>query len=231
MKTRKTRGSVRLVHGRHVISELPVRPGPTHSVFDVLAAALAALSGGDEVTLLGFAAGGMIAPLRALGRDDRVHGIDLDLTGARLFQRHARAWAGDVSVTRTDAVDFMRRQRRRQPCIVEDLSMQLEDGDVQKPDVSFDVLPKLIARKLSARGLAVFNLLPSPSRNWIAIERSVGAPFPEVRVVLLDEFENRVLLAARNLPEPASLQVQLDAVLELIGSRMTGTLQVRDRRT
>jgi len=230
METRKTRHGIRIVHGRHIVSELLAQPGPTHSVFDVLAASVAALSPGRDLTMLGFSGGGMLAPLRSLGRDDRVHGVDLDLSGARIFRRLARKWSGDVSVTRADAVDFLRKSTRRHACIVEDLSVQLANRDVQKPDVSFELMPSLIAKRLSKRGVAIFNLLPSDSRTWRELERGVMAPFEVARVVQLDDFENRVLLAGAALPDPWTIHQQLNAVLSLLGSKMAGTLHVRDRR-
>lgn len=229
MEIRTTRRGLRLVHGRHVLSEVLARPGPTHSVFDVLAATVAALSNGPRVLLLGFAGGGMIAPLRALGCTERVDGVDLDLTGVRLFRRVGRDWSGEVRVVKEDALAAVKRERRV-PFVIEDLSVQLDDGDVVKPPISFSPLPGLIARRLAADGAAVFNLLPQPGRTWLSLEREVAAPFAAVRVIHLEEFENRILIGARALPDPAALGYQLRGVLELIGSRIGPTLRVHQRR-
>lgn len=227
LKLRTTRRGVRMMHARHVVSEALHRPGATHSVFDVLAALTVLLSPEPELTLLGFAAGGMIAPLRALGHDHRVHGVDLDLQGARLFSRVASAWKGQVTVTRSDAVAFLHSLNRCSPCIVEDLSVQTPDGDVQKPGVSFGDLPALIESRLSDRGVAVFNLLPSSQRSWAAIERCVRAPFVEARRVDLAGYENRIVVAGRRLPSARVLVSQCNGLLSALGSRMTGTLKAK----
>lgn len=227
MEIRKTRRGARILHGPHVLSEVLAQPGPTHSVFDVLAAAAAAFSNGDELLALGFAGGGMVAALRALGRADRVQGVDLDLRGARIFERLGRGWSGEVHVARSDATSFLRRSRRRYACVVEDLSVQLADRDVQKPDDSYGPLPGLIAGHLSRGGVAVFNLLPTDARSWPFIMHAVASPFHASCVVHLDGFENRVLIAAAALPSARAVRARLDALLALIGSRMQGTLSAR----
>src|SRR5262249_25485667 len=71
LKVVRTRRSVRLVDGPDLVSHLRTTPGPTHGFFDLLAACAAAFAPGDlarapRVLLLGFAAGGILAPLRAL---------------------------------------------------------------------------------------------------------------------------------------------------------------------
>ncbi|NIP94518.1 MAG: hypothetical protein GWO24_14175, partial [Akkermansiaceae bacterium] len=70
---RCARGACLEQHGC-VLSEILEEPGSTHSVFDVLAAAVAVFSPGRRVAVLGFAGGGMMAPLRKLGGDHEVEG-------------------------------------------------------------------------------------------------------------------------------------------------------------
>jgi len=220
MQLRQNARGHRLVHGSYVLSELPHLPGPTHSVFDLFAAAAAALSPGGELVLLGFAAGGMVAPLRALGLDDRVEGVDLELFGAKVFHRVARDWAGAVRVSQMDAEQYLRLRRRRAACVVEDLSIQLGAHRVEKPELCFESLPRLVARRLAPDGVAIFNLFPTGKRSWAELERAVAAPFAQARVVRLHGFDNRVVLAGRTLPGAREVRRRLDAMLDLIGSRL-----------
>jgi len=229
MQLRQTSRGHRLVHGSYVLSELPHHPGPTHSVFDLFAAAAAAFSPGGALVLLGFAAGGMVAPLRALGLDDRVEGVDLELLGAKVFARVARDWAGAVRVIRMDAEKYLRRRTRPAACIVEDLSIQLGARRVEKPEVCFQGLPRQVAGRLAPDGLAVFNLFPTGGRSWASLERAVAEPFAEARVVRLHGFDNRVVLAGRSLPAAREVRKRLDAMLTLIGSRLAGAFSVRAR--
>ena len=77
MKIERTRRGARIIDDDVVLSEILARPGPTHSLFDVLAAAVAAFAPGPRFAMLGFAGGGMIAPLRAMGCDIPVRAVDL----------------------------------------------------------------------------------------------------------------------------------------------------------
>ena len=73
-----TKHGLRLSQHGVVISELRTSAGPTHSVFDVLAAAIAVLAPTGRIGVLGFAGGGMIAPLRGLGVASVIDSVDLD---------------------------------------------------------------------------------------------------------------------------------------------------------
>ena len=81
----RTPGGARLLQNGSVLSEVLSQPGPTDSVFDVLAAALN-LSKGTHAGILGFAGGGVIAPLRAMGGRHTISGVDLDESGYKLFR-------------------------------------------------------------------------------------------------------------------------------------------------
>ncbi|MEC9081308.1 MAG: hypothetical protein VYE44_05980, partial [Verrucomicrobiota bacterium] len=66
-EVKPTGRGARLVQNGSVLSEVLAQPGPTNSVFDALAALVRLFSPGARVGLLGFAGGGIIAPLRAMG--------------------------------------------------------------------------------------------------------------------------------------------------------------------
>ncbi|HZH03165.1 MAG TPA: hypothetical protein VEY30_05225 [Myxococcaceae bacterium] len=215
----ETRRGLRLLHGRHTVSEVLAQPGPTHSVFDVLGACAALLAPGPRVAVLGFAAGGLMAPLRALGSRARVFGVDLSLQGAQAFERVSGSWAGAYDVKREDAAAYLRRQRSPFDLIIEDLSEQIP-GDVTKPSVSIEALPELISGALAIGGVAVFNVLPVPGLSTAAVVRRMAAPFPPgACLISFEEFDNRILIAGAKLPAPRELSRILKRGLRAIGSR------------
>lgn len=225
----RTRLGIRLSQHDVVLSEVRTSPGPTHSVFDVLAGLIAILNPIRRVGILGFAAGGMVAPLRALGVDRPICGVDLESTGYQLFQKHCGAWAGDVSWRRADAVAWLRRQPADFEVLVDDLSVPMA-GDVFKPAISWDVLPALIRDRLCPGGIAVFNLLPPADRTWSEKLHRLVQLFRCARMVELDEFENRIVLAADSLPQPRMLSSRLRQQLRRIRSRQARRIHLRNLR-
>jgi hypothetical protein len=75
--------------------------------------------------------------------------------------------------------------------------------------------------------MAVFNLLPPLEGSFAAAMTRVAAEFPVARVVMLEEYENRLLLAGRELPSARELARQLDQQLRRLGSRQAGRVSVR----
>ena len=221
-----TKHGLRLSQHGVVLSELRTTPGPTDSVFDVLAAALAVLAPDARTGVLGFAAGGMMAPLRALGVKSVIHSVDLERAGHDLFCRHCPEWAAQVNWQQADAVDWLRGQTAKFDLLVEDLSVPRE-GDVFKPDVSWEVLPELIRARLRPGGCAVFNLMLSPGDSWNSALPKVTRHFAEARLVHLDEFENRLLIAGARVPTARALGIALRRELRRLRSRQAGRMQVR----
>ncbi|MGQ0507228.1 MAG: hypothetical protein ACT4TC_18135 [Myxococcaceae bacterium] len=226
MQIIETRRGARVLHAGHVVSELPRLPGPTHSVFDVMAALAAMLVGDGRLAMLGFAAGGVMAPLRALGSPVSVHAVDLDVTAVPVFQRVAGAWAGDVNVEEGEASAWLRAQSGRFEGIIEDLSQQVS-GDVIKPDVSFNPLPGLIARKLDDGGVAIINLLPSPPRSQRFAAAELCAPHRDARAVRIDGFYNQILVGGQSLPPAQQLSRDLRHALSELGSPLANDCAVR----
>jgi len=221
-----TRRGVRLIEGGAVISEILSVPGPTDSVFDVLAAAVVVLHGGPRLALLGFAGGGVVAPLRAMGFNGALDVVDLDDRGERIFRSVSGAWRGPVSFELGEASEWLRSKRGKFDSIIEDLSVVGPRG-VTKPDVSVRALPRLVKSRLNPRGVAVFNLLPVKGWTWPELVESVGGPFRERRIVSFTEFENRVLVAGRTLPSARQLSVALREALGAIGSKIADGIAVR----
>lgn len=229
MKIIRTRRGLRLSQHGVVISELRTSPGPTHSVFDVLAALIHILAPAGRVGVLGFAGGGMMAPLRKLGVESVVHSVDLDRSGYALFCRFCPGWAGQVVWSHSDAVDWLQGQPRDFGLLVEDLSIP-EDGDVVKPAVSWSVLPPLIRSRLRRGGVAVSNLMLPPSGRWEPDLTRLAGQHAEARVIQFDEFENRVLVAGSNLPTAQALGRQLRKALRGLRSRQASRVCVKTLR-
>jgi hypothetical protein len=226
MEIRATCGGIRLSQHGVVISEVRLKPGPTHSVFDVLAGLISILRPQVRVGILGFAAGGMLAPLRSLGCDVRVEAVDLDSASYDVFQKHCSEWAGDVCWEQADAVTWLSRRRRRYSVLIDDLSVPT-DGDVFKPDVSWDVIPLLMRRRLGASGVAIYNCLPGPDGRIPSVFAERLALFGPVLVILLDDFENKVVVAGPGTPSARWVGKELRAALRRIGSLQSDRLQVR----
>ncbi len=229
MKITRTRHGLRLSQHGVVISELRVTPGPTHSVFDLLAAIIDWRLQPDpryrrrpeRIALLGFAGGGMLAPLRAMGVTSTIATCDLDCEAYELFLRHCAAWSEQVRWQHSDAVAWLRRQRAGFDVLVEDLSVPA-NGDVTKPAICWagGGLPELIRTRLRPGGWAVFNLLPPlPARPWRIDVQRLAQLFPAARLIELDEFENRILLVGQSLPPARELSLQLRQRLRVMGSR------------
>jgi len=219
-------GGARLVEADVVLSEVRAVPGPTHDLFDLLAAAVVTLAPGPRLALLGFAAGGILAPLRGMGWDHPVAAVDLDLSGVRLFRELCSSWAGDVRVDREDALAWLARRRRRFDAILEDLSVPGIDGGT-KPPVSLDGLPELIPRRLAPGGIAVVNLLPVTGMGWGEIVDAAGAHYPARLLVEFELWENRVLLGGETLPPARETGRRIRNRLQALGSREAHRLRVR----
>lgn len=221
-----TRRGARWVQNGSVLSEVLSEPGPTHSIFDVLAGVVKSRAKSGTICVLGFGAGGMVAPLRAMGGGHAILGVDLNRDAHRLFRKHCSRWAGDVTVEIAEAMVWLRQCRRRFDVIVEDLSIG-RDGDVFKPDISVEELPALISARLKKGGSVVTNLLPSDGLGWPGMLRRVAHRHPEGVQVLFDDFENRVMLSGENVENATRFSRLLRKELAQIRSDIRRRISVR----
>lgn len=222
-------GGLQLVQHDTVLSELRFRPGPTHSVFDLLAALAVVLPDVRRLALLGFAGGGVIAPIRALGSTARVDTVDLDPAGHACFQRHCRDWAGDVRWQQADAVDWLESAREPFDLIIDDLSVE-QGGAVHKPAVSWDNLPPLMASKVKPGGFVMSNQLRPADGTWVEGEKRFATNFNETIAIHLDAFDNRILVSGDQLPPVRRLSADLNRVMERLASRQAGRFHLRTIR-
>jgi hypothetical protein len=216
-----------LVDGEIVLSEILRRPGPTQSLFDVLACALDVVSVGLRVAVLGFAGGGIVGPLRALGSNKKILGVDLDSRGFDVFRRLSGEWAGDVEYDEAEACAWLRSQRRPFDVILEDLSEPHPTWQATKPAASYCVLPELMASKLRPDGAVVVNLLPWPETSWKALVSRIASPFARATLVHFEEFDNRALIAGNHLPSTRELSRSVRASLTRLGSNQRDRISFR----
>ncbi len=223
MRVVRTKQGARIVQEDVVLSEMLARPGPTHTLFDTLAAAIAALSPGPRVAMLGFAGGGVIAPLRAMGFAHPVDAVDLSRDGEPLFRELSSAWAGEVNLFHEDAEAWLRCPRAPYHSILEDLSTPSPLG-VIKPYASIDTLPALIRARLAPEGVCIVNVLPLPGTSWDELLHRVASPYGRSFVVTVPDYENRVVVAGDALPDVGR---RLREALLRIGSDQVRGMRVR----
>lgn len=226
MRVVRTRAGARIERGDLILSEIRRDPGPTDSLFDVLAACISALVPGHNVALLGFAGGGLVAPLRAMGFGHPFVAVDLSLEFEPLFRELSEPWCGEVEVVQAEASAWLRGQRARYDLILEDLSADSPDG-ITKPPVSLDVLPALMASRVREGGMLVTNVLPVPGMPFTQLLPHLAAPHERAQVITLDAWENRVLLAGPSLGTARETSHALRRALRAIGSQEAYGLNVR----
>jgi len=226
LRLARTRRGARLLHDGHLVSEILREPGPTHSLFDVLAACALALATGPRLALLGFGGGSFLAALRAMGGDHDVRAVDRSRAAWQAFRRVAGRWDGRLTVAIDDAARWLARQRQPFDFIVEDLSLPVP-GDLVMPPVCFDPLPRLIAKRLQPRGVAVINVFTPPRAGWDGHLRRLLVPGQRAQVVHLADFDHRLLLLGRHLPPARSSARAVRDALASIGSRQSARFRLR----
>jgi len=225
----RTQRGLRLVQGRDVLSDVLAAPGATGGLFDVLAACVVVFAPRRTRTrfaMLGFAAGGVVAPLRALGFTDRIDAVDLSHEALPLFREVSGGWAEPVHVAQDEAALWLRRRARPFDVVLEDLTVPGARG-AEKPRVSVEVLPELVRRKLAPAGVVVVNVLPMPGMSWRELLARLAAPHRAALVVFPRDFENRVLIAGSTLPSAREATERLSVALGGIRSRQANRFSVR----
>src|SRR4051812_20750140 len=97
-------------HHGTIVTECRREPGPTHHAFDVAAALIHILRPHQKVALLGFAMGGMCAPLRFLNDRVEVDGVDLTATGFQTFRKLAARWGARTRFHQNEASAWLKKK-------------------------------------------------------------------------------------------------------------------------
>jgi hypothetical protein len=211
-------------HGT-LLSEVRATPGPTHSVADVIAATAEAVRPGGRMAMLGFAGGGVLAPLRGLGGTQAVSAVDLDDSGWKVFWRLCADWAGALSFEHAEACAWLRAEEGGYDLVVEDLSVPT-DSDVFKPEVTWTELPSLLYRRLNPGGIVIFNLLHPTTSTWeTGIQQLLQRGF-QARLIGFRDYENRLLITGADLPGARQLGRQVRDRLRILRSRLALCISV-----
>jgi spermidine synthase len=154
-----------------------------------------------RVLLLGLAAGSVARAVRALDPEAEIVGVDLDREVLRLARRHFGLDELRVEVVVADALEFLKRDRRRFDLIVEDLFVG-PSRSVRKPEGLLGEGYRLIRRRLRRGGFVVSNTIHETA-DVVRAMRPFGG-----RIVSLDVrcHWNRVTVVGRDLPEPRALR-------------------------
>ena len=176
----------------------------------------------QRVLLLGLAAGSVARAVRAFDPTAEIVGVELDREVVRLARRHFGLDRLGIELVVGDALEFLRRDRRRFDLIVEDLFVG-PSRSVRKPDWLLGEGYRLIRRRLRPGGYVVSNTI----HEMPAIVRAMR-PFGG-RIVSLDVrgHWNRVTVCGRDLPPPRVLRKALASRAET--SRMLRRVALRSR--
>lgn len=225
-RTVATARGMRLLQNGAVLSEALHEPGPTHSIFDILGALIHLLAPGPRIAVLGFASGGLMAPLRKLENHTPIEAVDLSLTGYELFQRCAQHWGGEVRFHHAEAGAWLEKQQHPLDLIVEDLSM-VHNREAVKPPISWTTLPAQMKQALKPHGIVISNLLTPANPSWKAALPRLSSDYATAHTVLLDDFVNRILIKGPSLPSARKLSTALRHELKTLKSRQADRFRIR----
>jgi len=177
--------------------------GVTGVVWWALASPVLLLPGNPRrrVLLLGLGAGSVGRAIRALDPGAEIVGVELDAEVVRLARRHFDLDGLGLELVQDDALDYLRRERRRFDMIVEDLFVG-HSRTVRKPEWLLGEGYRLIRRRLRPGGIVVSNTI----HEMPAILRAMR-PFGG-RIVSLDVrgHWNRLTVCGRSVPTPRELR-------------------------
>lgn len=175
-----------------------------------------------RVLLLGLAAGSVARAVRALDPEAEIVGVELDRTVVRLARRHFGLGQLGIEIIVGDALEVLRRERRRFDLIVEDLFVG-PTRSVRKPEWLLDDGYRLIRRRLKRGGYVASNTI----HEMPGVVRAMSA-FPG-RIVSLDVrgHWNRVALCGRRLPSPGALRQRIGSQPDM--ARVLDRIAVRSR--
>ena len=175
-----------------------------------------------HVLLLGLAAGSVGRAVRALDPGAEMVGVELDREVVRLARRHFDLDRLGIEVVLGDALDCLRREKRRFDLIVEDLFVG-PSRSVRKPDWLLGDGYRLIHKRLRPGGFVVSNTIHEMP-GVVRAMRPLGG-----RIVSLDVrgHWNRVTICGRDLPPPRALRQRLGARPEM--ARMLRRVALRSR--
>jgi len=174
----------------------------TGVVWWALAAPIVLLPPGRRrVLLLGLAGGSVARAVRALEPQAEIVGVEHDAEVVRMARQHLGLDRLNVELAMGDALDFLRRDRRRFDLIVEDLFVGASRS-VRKPDWLLERGYPLFGSHLRRGGIVVSNTIHEMP-GIVRAMRPLGGP-----VVSLDVrgHWNRIVVCGHGLPAPGRMR-------------------------
>ena len=208
VELRRVRGSLELRIDGTQASVYRPGGGVTGVVWWTLASPILLLPRGRQrrVLLLGLAAGSVAQAVRALDPDAEIVGVEWDREVLRLARRHFGLDRLHLEVIAGDALEVLRRERRRFDLIVEDLFVG-PSRSVRKPDWLLGEGYRLIRRRLRRSGFVVSNTIHE-TPDVVRAMRPIGGRIVSCGV---RGHWNHVVVTGRTLPPPRELRRALAA--------------------
>lgn len=191
------RGVVLRIHGTRASAMRPgrVSAGP---VWDALAMSVLALERPPRaVAMLGLGGGSAARVLRALAPGAHIVGIERDEHVVAAARQALGLDELDLEVVTGDALEWLRRERRRFDVVIEDLFVG-PLRSVHKPDWLPEPGLGLAKRRLRPGGLFASNTI----HETPAMRRALLRLFPAVMALGVAEHHNQILIAGERLPAP-----------------------------
>ena len=148
------------------------------------------------VLILGYGLGAMGSRISHLRPSANILGIEPNADYVRVAGERAPT---NVSIRHDDALAFLRRTRRRFDLVIDDC-FSLQSGDVRRPE-GLDMVAELVARRVSATGIAVQNVLPDDTMGVAAELEEFSRFYETVETRRFREWEN-ILVIGTNRPLP-----------------------------
>jgi SAM-dependent methyltransferase len=154
-----------------------------------------------RILLLGLAAGSVARALRALDPEAEIVGVELSPEVLRLARRHFDLDRLRVELVVGDALEYLRRSRRRFDLIVEDLFVGTSRS-VRKPEWVPDEGFRLIRQRLRPGGLVVSNTI----HETAAIVRSMRRLWRRTFSMEVRAFWNAIIVGGDDLPRSRAIR-------------------------
>jgi hypothetical protein len=154
-----------------------------------------------RVLLLGLAAGSVAHAVRVLDPGAEIVGVERDREVLRLARRHFELDRLGVELVVGDALEYLRRGRRRFDLIVEDLFVG-PSRSVRKPDWLLEEGYRLIRSRLRTGGYVVSNTI----HETPGVVRAMRPIAPRIVAFAVRGHWNRVAVCGRTLPPPRAFR-------------------------
>ncbi len=181
------------------------RPGEvvTGSVWDAIAAPLLTLPARRRrrVLILGLGGGSTARIVRAIAPEAHIVGVELDPAVVNAARQHLDLDDLGVEVVVEDALTFLRADRGRYDAVFEDVFVGEGDG-VHKPGWLPEPGLELARRLLAPGGVLVTNTLDEAP----AVARALCELFPSVLSIDVEDYDNRIFAAGRDVPGAGALR-------------------------